>query len=55
MQNMGLGSAEDRFQVVYEKELNPRRLGEEVVDPVFEADNPVNNNEEDGLVSRTMR
>lgn len=37
MRDMDLGSAEDPFQVVYEEEVNPRRLEEEVVDPNPEA------------------
>lgn len=49
MEDMGLGWAEDRFRVVYEEELNPRRLEEEVVNPINEAANPMNDNKEDGL------
>lgn len=33
MQDMGLGSDEERFQVVFEEELDHRRMADEVVDP----------------------
>lgn len=42
MLDMGLGSDEERFQIVFEEELDNRRLAEKVVDP-----NGISENEEE--------
>lgn len=41
MRDMGLGSAVERFQAVYEEDLDARRLEEEVVDPINVGNNEI--------------